>query len=173
VTSFALPSPSSSPRLWEPTEHDFDRSLEIGLDGERRVGLDLFELGYWVIWPNPPHRAKDPETFAREKPDLIVLVGGRGIGLEIKHVKTDFSGPDDFPYKTAFVGKLSRWDKRSDDPWAVVILSRGPKGGRLVIPVATRGTWVVERQSPPMLAAPRRCWRTWDWLIERFRHPVI
>jgi hypothetical protein len=169
VSSQPLPrEPTAQHSPLEARRASFAESLAIGLELERRVGHDLFDLGYWVSWPNPPQ-----SQFRAGRCDLLVLVGGKEIGLEVKSVAADFSGPDDFPFELAWVGKQKDWKRRSGNPWAVIIVSRGDRGGRVVVPSQTTPRWVVVPREELILAAPPSCWRTWSWLIERLQHPTL
>jgi hypothetical protein len=151
----------------------FADSLAIGLEAERRVGHDIFELGYWVSWPNPPSHIRGQPLFHTGMSDLLVLVGGKEVGLEVKSVGADFSGSDDFPFERAWVGKQREWERRKVDPWAVIVVSRGERGGRVVVPSRTRSRWVIVPRPEPLLAAPPSCWKTWSWLVERLQHPTV
>lgn len=158
---------SSSPRA------SFDSRLARGLSIERDVGHDLFEAGLWVYWPNPPHRIKGAPSFSEASSDLEVLVGTRVIGLEVKSRSEDFADPGDYPYDSVLVGSTRQWAARRDFPWAVVVVSGGPRGGRLVVPTRTKDWWTIVDSEEPSWAAPRRAWKTWDWLLERLKHPTI
>jgi hypothetical protein len=166
--------PERHNRTDAPAPEPFKQRLARGLSVERLVGHDLFELGYWVSWPNPPKRALGEEAgFDVREPDLVVLLRAGPLGLEVKGRRISFSGPGDFPHKLALVGSVARWESRRDDPWAVVLVSRTPKAGRIVIPCRTRHRWeVITVRGEPSLGVPKDCWRSWDWLIERLAHPV-
>lgn len=153
-------------------ERAFQERLRQGQEIERQVGHDLFDLGYWVMWPNPLPQPGRERPFSPSHPDLVVLLPACEIGLEIKSRRTDFAGPDDFPFELAFVGATARWNTREDDPWGVVIVSRGPKRGRIVIPCRTRHQWRPVGPGGRILGAPRHCWHTWEWLLDWLQHPT-
>src|SRR5947208_9154249 len=149
---------------------DFVERLKHGLGVERQVGFDLFELGYWVAWGNPPTKALDPAAYEAARPDLIVSLSSGPIGLEVKGRTVDFSGPQDFPYPLALVESIRRWDTRTDHPAFVLLVSEGPKAGRLVIPSRTRHRWIQSMANNEMCwGASPSCWRTWESLLERLK----
>jgi hypothetical protein len=135
--------------------------------------MDLFECGYWVSWPNPP-RTADGDGFDSALGDLLVLTQTGPVGIEVKGRSIDFSGPHDFPFDLAVVGGIRRWAARADDPSFVVLASNGSLAGRLVVPVRTKSRWERVTWTPePCWGAPRSCWKSWGWLVERFRHPTV
>jgi hypothetical protein len=152
----------------------FRARLQRGLAAERQIGHDLFDQGYWVSWPNPVSTL-DGEGFSPTQPDLLVDIGTRCVGIEVKGPSISFSGPDDYPYALALVGGIERWDRREDDPDFVVIVSMTEMAGRIVVPCRTRPRWrrVVVGGKGPSWGAPRSCWRTWEWLLERLLHPTV
>lgn len=165
--------PSNAFRPLSSRDLSFKERLQLGLEVERRIGHDLFDLGYWVSWPNPAAADGHRRPFLPRLPDLVVLLRGQHVGLEVRSVKVDFSALDDFPHELAAVGTIERWEREQSDPWAVVVVSRGPKGGRIVVPCRTRGQWKRIHSNPPMWGAPRECWRTWDWLLDRLSYPTV
>jgi hypothetical protein len=156
-------------RLSEP----FESRLARGLSIEKEVGHDLFDAGCIVVWPNPPRRKRGTTEYSETSSDLEVVIGIQVIGLEVKSRLENFSGLDDYPYDSVLIGSTRRWAIRRDNPWAVVVASRGPKRGRLVIPCRTKAWWTIVAADEPSWAAPRRAWKTWDWLLERLKYPTI
>jgi hypothetical protein len=155
-------------------EEQFRSDLARGLEVERKVGFDLFEAGCLVAWGNPPAKALDSEAFEPSRPDLVVLLPSGPIGLEIKGRSVDFSGPADFPYRLALVGRVQHWEIRQDSPSFVVIVSQGAMAGRIVIPCRTKRRWQrVIRRGEASWGAPRSCWQTWCWLLARLKHPTV
>jgi hypothetical protein len=146
--------------------------LARGLSIEKEVGHDLFDAGCKLVWPNPPRTKKGTAEFSETSCDLEVVVGLQVIGLEVKSSE-NFSCLEDYPYDSVLVGSTRRWATRRDYPWAVVVASRGPKRGRLVIPCRTKAWWTIIAADEPSWAAPRRVWRTWEWLLERLKHPTM
>jgi hypothetical protein len=140
----------------------FEDCLRQGLAAERAIGLDLFDLGYWVQWPNPPINRKEDGSFRPNRPDLLVMVGDRPISIEVKSRSSDFAGPDDCRFDSVWVGKVRHWAERADNPHLIVVVSTSAKAGRLVIPCTTRMWWrqqVVDGE--PTWGVPRRAWRSW------------
>jgi hypothetical protein len=62
---------------------------------------------------------KNASPFFNSK-DLMV----NGKRIEIKSRKEAFTSPESFPYKTAIVDTVKKYDKRDDKPFAYVMVSR-------------------------------------------------
>lgn len=105
------------------------------------------------------------------EPDLLVA----GKRIEVKGRDLRFTGRDDYPFPTAFVGRRSRWDRRADDVLAVVLVSTVTRA-RVVAYVADRERWVVEecfdritRREETSYACPREWLGTWPGLVRVLR----
>lgn len=110
---------------------------------------------------------------ARCAPDVSTSANLRlWFGIEVKKkTKVVFTGRDDFPYSSVYVGDLARWETRVDSPDYVVVYSE-ITAGRFVVPAYTRSLWRPVEPWPsasPILAAPRDCFKTWEWMVRRLR----
>lgn len=146
--------------------------LEQGLAEEARLALAFLGAGLAAQWVRPGYVA-DRDRVKRgelaDEPDLLVIVRHR---VEVKFRELSFTGPADYPYSTAFVGRRSRWDGRSNLPLAVVLVSR-PTGAVVVVPGSSRSSWVVEtapdrvtRRVETSYACPRELLEPLDSLVE-------
>lgn len=169
-------SGSEQLRVWtdEGAEGDaaFYEQLTRGRRGEVRIGFDLLIAGFRVKIGELEMR----ETYA----DRVAFLDEVDIEvedkmLEVKSRALDFTGPEDYPFSTVFVGAVRRWEARERMPDAVVVISETGLG-RIVIPTRTRPEWVIEERRDShrgfderSYGAPRPTWRTWDALVDWLR----
>ena len=122
-------------------DEGFKREVLEGKRAEYRVALDLLLTGHSVrmapgsVIDSAAGRAGE----LADEPDIILA--GR-LAVEVKSRTLDFTGPADYPFATAFCGRSSRWDKRTGDVFAIVLMSSS--GGIAVVPGSTRDQWIRE-----------------------------
>lgn len=152
----------------------FRHELERGQKTEDLVADDLEAIGFAVKRGLVEYLTEREAVIAgslTNEPDVVVA----GRRIEIKGRDLEFSCREDYPFATAFVGRKSRWDRRSDDVLAVVLAST-ITGARVVAYVADRDKWVVEecydritRRDETSYACPRDWLGTWPGLIRVLR----
>jgi hypothetical protein len=129
----------------------------------------LLDHGFFVRHPIPKFVDKhEDEMRPGDEPDLVIAKGRLEIGLEIKAKRrVRFTSPSDFPFVNAYVGPVSRWAQRTDDP-AMVIIHSEPTGRSVVAPVHFRRFWETRNLGPdgPCVAIPRDCLRSWEWFVD-------
>lgn len=154
---------------WFEDELAFAAQLARGRRGEFAIASALLPTGRWLRVNSLNFR----ETFAdrhdfHDETDLEIEGGHR---IEIKSRSFKFTGPDDYPYPTAFVGAVRRWRERQIPPCAVVLLSEVTSRA-VVVAVSTRDQWVIERRRDShrgfveeSYAVPRRLLLPWSRLV--------
>jgi len=139
---------------WLEDDDSFIEQLIRGRGDECRVAFELFDAGHAIRSQKLMLRdTVDDRVDFVDQCDLLV---NERDWVEVKGRELTFTGPDDFPFPTAFVGRCSRWEQRSELPVAVVLLSRVTHA-KVVVPVrSTRKHWTREH-----------CWdrvtREWEW----------
>jgi hypothetical protein len=152
----------------------FRREYERGKAIEALIAAELeaegFDVGRGLVEWLTEREAVIAGSLTNE-PDLLVA----GRRLEVKGRELRFSSREDYPFPTAFVGRQSRWDRRSDDVLAVVLVST-LTGARVVAYVADRERWVVEEcfdrithRDELSYACPRDWLGTWPGLVRVLR----
>lgn len=151
-------------------EAGFRLELERGQATEDLVAADLEAEGFVVERGLVEYLSERDAVIAgslTNEPDLVVA----GRRIEVKGRDLRFVDRDDYPFPTAFVGRQSRWDRRSDAVLAVVLVST-ITGGRVVAYGADRANWIVEecfdritRRQESSYACPRALLGTWPGLV--------
>jgi hypothetical protein len=157
--------PSDGAAAW------FRRQVERGLEAEQAVARKLLAEGLWVWHPVPRFiEGFAPGEFPATYSDVITQNDQRvKANLEIRAKACAFSGPEDFPFPTAYLDKSRRWATRTDDPMFFVLYSE-PTEGIMVVPCYTSSDWQeVVADFGPVLVAPRHCFRSWEWFIDQLR----
>lgn len=148
----------------------FRHELERGQATEDVIAADLETLGFPVERGLVEYLSEREAVIAgslTNEPDLRVA----GRRLEVKGRDLRFTSREDYPFPTAFVGRKSRWDRRSDGVLAVILVSTCT-GARVVAYVADRDEWLVEacfdritRRDELSYACPRDRLGTWSGLV--------
>jgi len=164
---------------WYDDEAAFARELTRGRKSQVRVAVDLLVGGLGVRVGRLQWRDGDlpmSERYEQFKDEEDVFVEG-GHLLEIKGRSLRFTSPDDYPFKTAYVGSVRRWSQRTVLPCAVVLLSE-PTGNWVVAPTLLRHEWVVERSRDHVrgfdeesYACPTEFLLPAEWLIGHLHVP--
>ncbi len=151
---------------WIKQEAAFFKQLARGRRVELRVACELLDLGLTVNVGRMMMRGDVAYRF-QSLNEKDVIVSGKYI-LEVKARKFAFTGIEDYPHDTAFIGAARRWEGRKTTPLGVAILSE-PTGAIIAVPTSTRSRWVAEKSfdsdrrfEETSLAAPRDCWRPWS-----------
>lgn len=139
---------------WFQNKPLFKRELEQGLYWEDRVAEYLEAWGFSVFRPQTLVEGIEDDESRRavlsQYGDLIV--GGRdGIHIEVKSRRVRFTGPEDYPYPTAYVDTLGSQRARGDVKPVYVVVSQ-LTGGMVWVPrgiaLTPRRTWDRVRDIP-------------------------
>jgi hypothetical protein len=156
-----------------PTVEDrtFQGDLKRGQSTELVVAGALDRVGFVTEIPDHDHTPGDIDNQAD------VLVNGKVI-LEVKGRRFYFRGPWDYPFPTAFVGSVDRWNRRSLAPDAVVLVSERT-GAKIGIWVDAMDDWMIEKRWDPYrkkqeksYAVPRDLLVKWSHFVDQLRERV-
>jgi hypothetical protein len=155
----------------DPIERNFAEDIKRGRATELAVAGDLEARGFDVAVPESGWVPEDKDNQA----DLIVE--SKAI-LEVKARGFRFRGPWDYPYPTAFLGSVDRWQRRTVLPAAVVLVSE-KTGAKLAVWTDTMDDWETEarhdkyrNKDEVSYAAPRRLLWRWKPFVEELRRRV-
>lgn len=136
------------------------------------MAVDLLGRGHSVkVGPLLLRDQSDDKDEFADQADIIV----NDVVLEVKSRSLSFTSPEDYPYPTAFVCAVKRWDKRSLSvkplPFATVLVSE-KTGVFLVVPTSTSGNWTSEdifdrkrRYPTDTYVVAKELLQPWEWLI--------
>jgi hypothetical protein len=129
---------------WFENDELFRELLETGHAFAVKVAEALLSEGLAVTVTPMEWREtiEDRHEFADEC-DLVVGRSRQQV-VDVKSRKLRFSGPADFPYRTAFVDTVSGWNAKTRKPIAIVLVSQRIPGGMAVIPRSTEPQWTQE-----------------------------
>jgi len=132
---------------WFENDDLFFKELDQSVPFTRSVGERLMAEGFRVQIPEISKRRSVEERYAyADEVDLRVLLTPRAVPLEVKSRRLAFTGPDDYPFATAFVDTVSGWNAKQAKPPFVILVSRKTPGG--LVAVATENwehDWVARR----------------------------
>lgn len=157
---------------WADDEQGFLAELSRGRKAEMTIAVDLLARGFGVKVGGLFLREEKSDDFS-EQADITL---DTGIVLEVKSRSIKFSTPQDYPYKTAFVCAVKRWDKRRLRPHATLLMSE-KTGAVLVVPTSTEKHWTQETIFDRHRGHPETCYsvakshlKTWEWYLEALKH---
>lgn len=160
-------------KKWSENDELFIKELKDGFSWQRLplTFFDLHELK--VEMPELEIREgsiKNAGKFFNSK-DLLV----NGKRIEIKSRKEAFTSPDSFPYKTAIVDTVKKYEGRDDKPFAYVMVSR-ITGSMLWVDASTPDNWSVKRKFDKtrkyhdnFYEIPREQMKTMDSLVSKLK----
>lgn len=155
---------------WADDEKGFLAELSRGRKTEMKIAVDLLARGHEVKLGGLFLRESKEETD--EFSDQADITVNGGVILEVKSRGIAFTSAGDYPYPTAFVGAVRRWDKRGLLPFATVLLSE-KTGIPLVVPTSTRKEWTQETVFDRHRGYPETCYciakralKSWEWLLD-------
>lgn len=162
---------------WIEDDAAFARELARGRRTELQVAIRLLPLGLPVRIDAIEFR----ESFSA-RGDRFVDQADIEVGdhlLEVKSRGIEFTSLDDYPYETAFVGSVRRWNARTKTPCAVVLFSE-PTGECLIVPTVTQDEWAeVEAMDSDRgfvetsYAVHKRWLRPWSRLVQHVQKECL
>jgi len=126
---------------WPENDTLFREQVAIGHEHEAVVADALQRAG--LPARTTPKAVRDHYDDRHAFQDECDVVCGPFV-IDVKSRSYDFTGPDDFPFTTAMVGRVEAWDRRRIQPMAVVCVSQSLRGMAVVPVESTRGRWLVE-----------------------------
>ena len=125
-------------------EQKFRSEVTKGHDWQRkiyeRLAADLQPHGIRVVMAEPTVR-KDVKDRGQYKDEIDIMVGPYRVEVHSRNLA--FTGPDDYPFETAFVDPKNDWDSANPVPHAMILISQR-KGGIAVISAKTQDAWSVD-----------------------------
>jgi len=129
-------------RDWFTNDELFRRELEEGYERAEEVAAALRDRGFRVdVTPLEWRRTIEDRHEFRDEFDLKVGTR-RPCRIDVKSRRLEFSGPADYPYRTALVDTVPGWESKARKPVAIVLVSQF-SGGLAVVRASTRSKWTV------------------------------
>ncbi len=125
---------------WIADDEGFRRQLTTGHRWQRYVAERLRAEGL-VVHESPLSFRHDFDDRHRYRNEADLVVGDQR--LEVKSRDRRFWSPADYPYPTALVDTVDKWDARDPEPLALLLVSQKTRT-ILVVPASTKEHWIEE-----------------------------
>lgn len=129
--------------LWSENNELFIKELSDGFAWQTLPMLFFKLHGFDVEMPELEIREESIKNASKYFNSKDLLVNGKRI--EIKSRKEKFTSPDSFPYPTAMVDTVKKFNGREDKPVAYIMISRDT-GSMLWVDATRNSDWeIIER----------------------------
>ena len=109
-----------------------------------KIVADLLRIGGFTV-ETPEQKIRQIRVkYTSDQGDIHIMAEGKiRFTLEVKSRDLEFTGIEDYPYKSVFIDNVNQWNYKKHKVAAVIIISQ-ITGKMFVIPLSSRKHWREE-----------------------------